>query len=487
MRASHDLPSHGRFGITNTPNGPATPSAGALKCTTSGLTSHVHEQSLDPSFPMRILISTAGSHGDVLPFVAMAKEFAARGHDVILYGNPFFQRMASEESAIRFVPISTVEKYSSVLGELADGNPRRTFQRVAREYVDICPEYYRALKADVIPGETIVIGNSLMFAARLLGETDHLPCAIIHLAPSVFRSNVKPSRLLPNWITPRTPSFLKTTAWWMMDKTFCDPHFTAPLNHYRAELGLPAVDRIFRSWIHEADSVVGLFPDWFGEPQSDWPKHVGLTGFPFFDNGDQTPISADLDAFLKAGPPQVAFSAGTATATALEFFKTSIEAAKIAGLRAILLSHFPQQIPANLPDHMIHVDYAPFSTLLPKLAAFVHHGGIGSTSQALRAGVPQLIRPVAYDQFDNADRAVRLGVAREVLPKRYVPRTVAGVLRELTTDAGLHQRCRRVAERFTECSAIAAACDAVLSRLCEDAGAYGLAGLAHGGMQDRRG
>src|SRR5262245_44416121 len=45
--------------------------------------------------------------------------------------------------------------------------------------------------------------------------------------------------------------------------------------------------------------------------------------------------------------------------------------------------------------------------------------GIGTTSQALRAGVPQLIRPTEVDQYDNSDHAMRLGVAIELLPKNY--------------------------------------------------------------------
>ncbi|MDI1245252.1 MAG: glycosyltransferase, partial [Rhodoferax sp.] len=286
---------------------------------------------------MRILISTAGSHGDVLPFVALSRKFAALGHEVIFYANPFFRAYAMD-AAIRFVPISTVDKYSSLFAELADGNSSRAFKRVAREYAEICSEYYRAMKSDVILGETIAVGNSLLFAHRLLRETDGIPCATVHLAPSVFRSNISPPRLVSNWIDSRTPTLLKHMAWWMLDKFFYDPSFTAPLNNLRFELGLPRLERIFRSWIHEADCVVGMFPDWFAEPQGDWPKQAILAGFPLYDHGDQAPLSQSLGKFIEAGPPPVAFSAGTATATAHGFFKASIESCETAGLRAILLS-----------------------------------------------------------------------------------------------------------------------------------------------------
>ncbi|MFA6310661.1 MAG: nucleotide disphospho-sugar-binding domain-containing protein [Sterolibacterium sp.] len=419
---------------------------------------------------MRVLISTAGSHGDVLPFVAIGREFAAREHEVILYANPFFRRYATD-AGIAFVPISAVDQYSALFGEAADGDPTRAFKNVARHFAEICPAYYRAMKADVLPGQTITIGSSLLFAPRLLRETDGIRGATIHLAPATFRSNLSPARLVPRWIDSGTPTPVKHVAWWLLDKLFYDPHFTRPLNRLRAELGLPGLQRIFRSWIHEADCVIGMFPGWFGEPQADWPKDVVLAGFPLYDHGDhgnQMPLSPSLDQFIKAGPPPVAFSAGTATAAAHGFFKASIEACESAGRRAILLSHFPQQIPAALPQGVIHVDYAPFGALLPRLAAFVHHGGVGSTSQALRAGVPQLIRPAAYDQFDNSSRAVRLGVAQELLPKHYTASAVAGALEKLTRDNALRQRCQQVATRLADCNSIALAGDAITDRLGVD-------------------
>ncbi|MDL2355801.1 MAG: hypothetical protein QFF03_11130 [Pseudomonadota bacterium] len=413
---------------------------------------------------MRILIAATGSHGDVLPFIALGRECRARGHDVIVYANPFF-RPHAVAAHLRFVGVGSVAAYHALFGAAAGNDPTKDFKRVAKELADLCGPYYAAMKADVLAGQTITITSSLQFAPRLLRETDGVPCATVHLAPSVFQSNLSPARLVPHWICADTPMLGKRLAWWMLDKLFYDPHFTAPLNTLRARLGLAPLTRIFGGWIHQADCLIGMFPDWFGVPQADWPAQTVLAGFPLYDRADQAPLAPAIRAFLDAGSPPVAFSAGTATATAHDFFKTSIEACAMAGRRAILLSHFPQQIPTQLPAHVLHVDYAPFSLLLPKLAVFVHHGGIGATSQALRAGVPQLIRPVAYDQFDNSQRAVGLGVAHELLPAKYTARAVAGALATLDTDNALRQRCGQVARRVTEDSAITIACDAIIEQL----------------------
>jgi rhamnosyltransferase subunit B len=97
---------------------------------------------------------------------------------------------------------------------------------------------------------------------------------------------------------------------------------------------------------------------------------------------------------------------------------------------------------------VIHLAYASFSALFPRVAAVVHHGGIGTLSQALRAGVPQLIRPMAYDQFDNASRACRLGVAMELLPRAYRGTRLDTALRGLSDNRAMRTACEQWAVRM---------------------------------------
>lgn len=408
---------------------------------------------------MRILIATAGSHGDVLPFVAIGRELSRRGHEIYFYANPVFADLVTN-AGLHFRPVGTARAYAALFSEAVENNPDRAFRRVAREFESLGSEYYVAMQADVLPGQTATVGSSLLFAPRLLAETCTAPCITVHLAPCIIRSDRQPARLVPRWIKASTPALLRRLAWWQLDR-FYDATLTKPLNKQRAELGLKPLKWIFQSWIHEADCVIGMFPAWFAQPQGDWPRQLVLADFPLYDHGEVQPLSSELLCFIEAGPPPVGISAGTATANSQQFFQTSIAACQAAGLRAILLSPFAGHIPQNLPADIMHVSYAPYGSLLPRLAAFVHHGGIGSTSQALRAGVPQLIRPVAYDQFDNSARTTELGVGRELLVKQYTPRQVAETLATLTGDPAIRQRCREVAQRFGENHGIGMAVDAI--------------------------
>ena len=106
---------------------------------------------------MRILISASGSYGDLLPFAGLARGFVGRGHEVIFYTNPYFRPLVESVGA-RLVPLRTVEQYHAVLTTLADGNPLPVFRRVLSEYAAMSAEYHQAMRADVLPGQTLAIG-----------------------------------------------------------------------------------------------------------------------------------------------------------------------------------------------------------------------------------------------------------------------------------------------------------------------------------------
>jgi len=245
-----------------------------------------------------------------------------------------------------------------------------------------------------------------------------------------------------------------------MDNRFLDPAFCRPLNQIRAGLGLPPVRRLFHEWIHRATVTLGLFPEWLAPRQPDWPVGLQLTGFPRYAAGAAA-LAPDLQQFIAAGAPPVVFTAGTANTTSEGFFAESAQVCQRLGLRGVLVASLRAQLPETLPPNVVHVAHAPFGRLFAQAAAVVHHGGIGTLSEALRAGAPQLIRPMAYDQFDNASRACRLGVAKELLPRAYRGPRLDAALQGLLGDASIRAACRQAAVRMEGEDGLRAACDAL--------------------------
>jgi rhamnosyltransferase subunit B len=214
----------------------------------------------------------------------------------------------------------------------------------------------------------------------------------------------------------------------LADRLIIDPALAPPLNSMRKSLGLPPVRKVYGQWIHSPDRVIGLFPDWFGNPQPDWPKQTVCTGFPLYDQADVTPMDDELVRFLDAGDPPIAFTPGSAMRQGEEFFAACIETCKLLGRRGLLVSRHDEHLPENLPREIRHVHYAPFSLLLPRCAAMIHHGGIGSSAQTLAAGIPQLIMPMAFDQPDNALRLKKLGVADYLSTRKFTAKSAAAAL-----------------------------------------------------------
>src|SRR5262249_17419123 len=145
---------------------------------------------------------------------------------------------------------------------------------------------------------------------------------------------------------------------------------------------------------------------------------------------------AEAVRFLDAGEPPLVFTPGSADrADGKDFLAASAAACRLLGRRGLLLTRYPEQVPASLPPGVQVYSYLPFSQVLGRSAALVHYAGIGMVAQALAAGVPQLVSPIAIALPDNADRVARLGVGRVLPPRAYRPRRVARELEDLLGSA----------------------------------------------------
>jgi rhamnosyltransferase subunit B len=166
------------------------------------------------------------------------------------------------------------------------------------------------------------------------------------------------------------------------------------------------------------------------------------TGFARWSGTAGQSLDPALLSFLNAGPAPIGFTPGSAMARGHDFFARALAASAALNQRALLITPFADQLPHPLPPHAHAVSYAPFDALLPRLAALVHHGGIGTTAQALAAGLPQGVAPFAHDQFDNATRLVKRGVGLRLTTRSSV-RQWATTLDRLLRDPSIAAACQR--------------------------------------------
>lgn len=404
------------------------------------------------------IISALGSYGDLHPMVGIGSELRRRGHDVAIVANPYFADVV-ERAGLELAAVGSREDYVElsqhphlwhpILG------PRLVLGLVGRELRKI----YDTVVARYVAGETVFCAHGLDMASRVAAKKFGAPLAAIHFAPGMFWSLDDSPRLKGALTGPGVPRWIKRMQFWVSDSVFAYPLVGKPVNRLRRELGLRPIDNVFRSWIHEADVVIGMFPDWFGRAQRDWPANVHLAGFPLWDGGDAEELTGEVREFLARGEAPIAFSPGSANREAHQFFAAAVEACERLGRRGVLLTKYDHQLPARLPNSVGHFGFVPLGKLLPHACALVHHGGIGNCAQGLAAGLPQLVRPMSFDQFDNSRRLVELGVGEEISVRKFRGEAIAKALARLMASSVVAERCRELAPRCDGPTAIASACD----------------------------
>jgi UDP:flavonoid glycosyltransferase YjiC (YdhE family) len=221
---------------------------------------------------------------------------------------------------------------------------------------------------------------------------------------------------------------------------------------------------------------VAVSPAFF-PPPADWPPRVRETGFLYWDQPGDWREPPELAAFLAGPTPVVAVSSGSMSlemgAAFGDFYRESVTAIRASGARVLVLGAPDGALAEPLPEDVVALPFAPFSRVYPRCAAVIHHGGIGTTAQALRAGTPQLVVPWAVDQFWTGAQAQRIGVGLTLQRRSYTSTRATPLLRDLLTNPLYRTRCSAIAREIAREDGVATLCDAIAGVLETSAEAAG--------------
>jgi rhamnosyltransferase subunit B len=414
----------------------------------------------------KIVFTTIGSLGDLYPQIALAIELRHRGHDLVFAVMPEY-RLIVEQLGFKFQPlrpdgtIMNDPQHIARIKDLKTGTEycvRQLLMPTLRDtYTDLLDS---ARDADLI------IAGDIVYAAPLVAEKLGIPWVSLALAPIAFYSITDPSVPVQQFldklhglglpINPRMLELFKA-----VNKAWAEPIY-----QLRAELGLSQISKnplIDRS---SACLVLAMFSAVLAPPQPDWDENTALAGFPFYDGNEQNALLPPaLQEFLSAGEPPIVFTLGSAVVMIPgNFYQESIQAAMLLNRRAVLLIG-ANPPPANLSPAIIAIDYLPHSQIFPHACAIVHQGGIGTTAQALRAGVPTLIMPYSYDQPDNAIRVERLGTSRTIDRSAYTASKVAAELRVLLENPEYANKAAEISRIIQAENGVRVSCDGIVEQL----------------------
>jgi rhamnosyltransferase subunit B len=377
---------------------------------------------------MHIIIGAIGTSGDTLPLIEMGRHLMIAGHDVDFIGLAYFENRA-HWAGLRFHPVGPPGLFEAMASDPSVWDWHVGFRSLWKVLGAAMADTFAAvdrLRRD----DSVLVGSSGAVGIRLAQEKFSLRSMTVHMSPfycfSIEENCLGGLGTWPAWLPRAARQFLLN----IIDRAYIDGACVKDVNALRRSIGLPDVRHIFTRWIHSPDRVVCAVPRWFADSQIDWPINSVSAAFPVSQTSESWTPSAALAAFLADGEAPIIVSACTGAGAASTFFQRAIEAARLANRRVILVSRFQNQISQPLPPFAFLIDYAPFEKLFAHASAIIHNGGIGTMALAMRAGLPQIIVPFAYDQFFNGMRLVKLG-GGVVVRRQRTPEELADVICEM--------------------------------------------------------
>ncbi len=353
---------------------------------------------------LRVVLATVGSRGDVQPMLALAQALAARGHVPVLAVPPNF------ESWVRFMGFEFAPLGRDIQAFLAEdpgvmtGNPIKAMAAGVRYFRDQIPQQLEQL-LPACAGADAVLWAGLAAGAPSVAEHLRLPALAIF-----YTTCMVPARQHPPVSVPRhgLPGWINRLLW-KLHRVISQRLIGKPLNEARASIGLPPVkidEHIFEHGQSVFAADEGVLP-----PDPAWsPDKFPYANYLFLD--DPMQLDPELEAWLAEGDPPVFVGFGSMTGHGTERVNRMIvEAVTATGKRCIVGAGWAGLGDGALPSGWRVVRDVPHDKLFPRVAVVVHHGGSGTTAQALRAGVPQVILPLLLDQYHHAHRLWLAGLA----------------------------------------------------------------------------
>ena len=363
---------------------------------------------------MRITILTYGSRGDVQPFIWLSKGLMSSGHSVRLVAPARFQTLV-EEQGIHFVPLAGDP------AQLSRGlnDSGQNFIRMAGEIMNHANEigadiFHQTEKA--CKDADLVI-HSLMHAVggHTLAREMNIPDIHIELFPMFTSTGDYPNVTLPDFrlraLNRLTHDMTRLLTVWAARTGF---------EQVRRRVGLPR-RKLYSPFdnnpLRPRTPIVCAWSSRVLPPSSDWPSNIHITGY-FFGAHDDYQPPPELQEFLASGEPPVCITFGSMVNREAEKIDQIVhQTLRQTNKRAIILSGW-SELKNTSSGELLYLDAVPHQWLLPRCQIVIHHGGAGTTSAGLRAGIPNIVIPFAADQPFWGKRVHAIGAGPKPIPVR---------------------------------------------------------------------
>lgn len=400
---------------------------------------------------MRIALAAVGTTGDVRPFAALASALTARGHPVTAVSWEL-HRSAFDATGAAFAaagPATTVEEIRhTAIRAGAERNPMAQVAVLRDFHMRDAVGHYRQLR-EALAGHDLVLLHGVHSLAEAAARD-----AGLRWATAVFDPTLLPTASAS---PPGMPGLgpLNRAGWWLVDRML--RRLDEPLHAELRSAGSRSAEAvtIFRArspLLH----LVGASP-LIAQVPADLPPTVSFTGA-WLPAAEPDPLSAELGAFLDAGPAPVVVTFGSMAfgADGGELAAVCTDALARTSLRGVVQAG-AADLHGTDDDRVRFIGPADHRALFSRAALVVHHGGAGTSHAAVAAGVPSVAVPHIGDQSYWAARLRRIGVAPRPLPARRLRADRLAARIHDALEAGKRQRAITLGERLRSEDGVATA------------------------------
>lgn len=369
-----------------------------------------------------IILITHGSGGDVIPFIRLGARMKKIGYHVTLLTHCIYKNRVNQ---IDFIAIDTEEEYlemSRSINELSNPIEKR------EEYLLFHRKYYgvnrtlrevELIKHALRNNNTIILFQHRFSMSGLLAGEKYGITAV-----SVF--------LAPNYL-----------AHLQLHEQLIGKEMKYEMNQVRKKLDLLAIDS-WVEWMCSSKYKIALWPDWYAKDEGMKMHGMYALGFCAGEEDNSEVISDEVISFCKEGGKTVLITAGTSRLIHHDFYRIAYESCMEAGMKALLVSEYDEFIPKLNFQKSRRLDHASIKELLKYVDVIIHHGGIGTSSEALEAGIPQLIMAHMLDRPDNANRLKHIGIAKVYPEIKWNTENISNGLKEIVCDRKIKEACERI-------------------------------------------
>lgn len=351
---------------------------------------------------MHYCLVTYGSRGDVQPFIYLALGLKDRGHRVTLAAPGNFKQLV-EGYQIDFYPLHgdaeeliNSPEFRKVIKTGSDiAFTRMVLKKMRDKQIHILDDVYKACET----ADAIIAVNTCIFYAAAVAEKLDKKWLLIQLNPPMIPTKVFPMLMFNfpdiKWLNAYTYILLNNTLWWMQKKDNA---------MFRQRLGLPPLKgSLFTRVVNDKVPMIHAFsPELIAKPY-DWDEQFTIAGF--FSQPkpvDETlpdNLPAGLEEWLQAGEKPLYIGFGSIPFPDAEKLSAVIKGLLNTSSIRIIYCRGWSELP-DLPSHtnLFVIEKADHGWLLPKCRAAVIHGGIGTITAVLKAGIPLIVASLFVDQ-----------------------------------------------------------------------------------------